>query len=60
MPHFYVSPLAFSDYLTSNNADYYIDSFSEPKLNIPSYHIIKNISTTSVYQRNSLKVNVTN
>jgi hypothetical protein len=60
VPHFYVSPSAFSDYLTNNNADYYIDSFSEPKLNIPSYHIIKNISTTSVYQRNSLKVNVTN
>jgi hypothetical protein len=60
VPRLYVSTLAFSYYLTSNNADYYIDSFSEPKLNIPGYHIIKNISTTSVYQRNSLVVNSTN
>ena len=60
VPRFYVSPLAFSDYLTSNNADYYIDSFSEPKLNIPGYHIIKNISTTSIYQKNTLIVNSSN
>jgi 4-amino-4-deoxy-L-arabinose transferase-like glycosyltransferase len=53
VPSSYVSPTAFSDYLTSNNADYYIDSFSEPKLDIPGYHIIKNISTTSIYQKNS-------
>ncbi len=53
VPSLYVSPEAFSNYLTSNNADYYIDSFSEPKLDIPGYHIIKNISTTSIYQKNS-------
>jgi len=53
VPSLYVSPTAFSDYLTSNNADYYIDSFSEPKLDIPGYHIIKNISETSIYQKNS-------
>ena len=53
VPSTYVSPTTFSNYLTSNNADYYIDSFSEPKLDIPGYHIIKNISTTSIYQKNS-------
>ena len=57
VPSLYVSPLAFSNYLIGNNADYYIDSFSKPKLNIPGYHIIKNISTVTVYQKNTLKVN---
>ncbi len=60
VPSLYISTQAFSNYLIGNNADYYIDSFSEPKLNIPGYHIIKNISTTSIYQRNTLKVNVSN
>ncbi len=57
VPSLYVSPVAFSNYLIGNNADYYIDSFSNPKLNIPGYHIIKNISTVTVYQLNTLKVN---
>ncbi len=53
VPSLYVSPVAFSEYLTSNKADYYIDAFSEPKLDIPGYNIIKNISETSIYQKNS-------
>jgi len=60
VPSLYISTQSFSNYLIGNNADYYIDAFSEPKLNIPGYHIIKNISTTSIYQRNTLKVNISN
>lgn len=42
----------FSDVLNKNNADYYIDSLSQPKLNITGYHIIKNINGITIYEKN--------
>ncbi len=53
VPSLFANSTAFSQYLTSNNADYYIDIYTEPKMNIPGYHIIKNVSSTAIYQKNS-------
>lgn len=53
VPRLYVSPQAFSDYLKAGNADYYIDALSDPKPDIPGYHIIKNLQSIAIYERNS-------
>jgi 4-amino-4-deoxy-L-arabinose transferase-like glycosyltransferase len=52
-PNQYNNSFAFSQYLTYDNADYYLDVYTEPKIDIPGYHIIKNVSTIAIYQRNS-------
>ena len=48
VPRLYTSSEAFSNYLIGNNADYYIDTLSNPKPDIPGYHIIKNITSISI------------
>jgi hypothetical protein len=53
VPRLYTSSEAFSNYLIGNNADYYIDTLSNPKPDIPGYHIIKNITSISIYESNS-------
>jgi len=53
VPRLYTSPEAFSNYLRGNNADYYIDTLSNPKPDIPGYHIIKNITSISIFEKNS-------
>lgn len=53
VPRLYVSPESFSRYLLDNNVDYYIDAFTDPKWNIPGYHIIRNMSGIAIYQRDS-------
>jgi len=52
-PNQYNNSFAFSQYLMYNNADYYLDVYTEPKIDIPDYHIIKNVSTIALYQKNS-------
>ncbi len=53
VPRLYASPETFSNYLRENNADYYIDTLSNPKPDIPGYHIIKNVNSISIYEKNS-------
>ncbi|MGB9979487.1 glycosyltransferase family 39 protein [Methanobacterium sp.] len=50
-PRFYKNPDDFSNALLNKNADYYIDSLSEPKLNIKGYQIIKNFGNVAVYKK---------
>lgn len=50
VPRLYVSLEAFSNYLKAGKADYYVDAYSTSPP-IPGYHIIKNIETVSVYER---------
>ena len=53
VPRLYTSPEAFSNFLRGNNAFYYIDALSNPKLDIPGYHIIRNKFGIAIYQKNS-------
>ena len=53
VPSQYDNSAIFTEYLMNNNADYYLDVYTEPKINIPGYHIIKNVSTIAIYQKNS-------
>ncbi|OPY25094.1 MAG: hypothetical protein A4E27_01050 [Methanobacterium sp. PtaU1.Bin242] len=50
VPRLYVNSEAFSNYLKAGKADYYVDAYSTSPP-IPGYHIIKNIETVSVYER---------
>lgn len=52
VPSLYTSPEAFSNFLTENNADYYIDALSHPKPIIPGYHVIENLYGVSIYEKN--------
>jgi 4-amino-4-deoxy-L-arabinose transferase-like glycosyltransferase len=52
VPSEYNNSTTFSQYLTNNSADYYLDVYTEPKIDIPGYHIIKNVSTIAIYQKN--------
>lgn len=54
VPRLYVDPDSFSRYLLDHDADYYIDALSDPKWNIPNYHIIRNMSGIAIYQRDSI------
>ena len=49
----YNNSTMFSQYLTNNSAEYYLDVYTEPKMDIPGYHIIKNVNTIAIYQKNS-------
>ncbi len=53
VPSLYGNSANFSKHLMSNHADYYIDVYTEPKMDIPGYHIIKNVSSIAIYQKNS-------
>ncbi|HTX60901.1 MAG TPA: glycosyltransferase family 39 protein [Methanobacterium sp.] len=53
VPRIYVGPDSFARFLLDNNVDYYIDAYTDPKWNIPGYHIIKTIGGVAIYQRNS-------
>lgn len=57
VPRLYVGPDSFSRYLIDHDADYYIDALSDPKWDIPDYHIIRNMSGIAIYQRDSLQFN---
>ncbi len=50
-PRFYKNPDDFANDLQNKSADYYIDSLSEPKLNIKGYQIIKNFGNVAVYKK---------
>jgi 4-amino-4-deoxy-L-arabinose transferase-like glycosyltransferase len=50
-PRFYKNPDDFSSALQNKKADYYIDSLSEPKLNLKGYQIIKNFGNVAVYRK---------
>lgn len=52
VPSQYNNSNTFSQYLTNNSANYYLDVYTEPKINIPGYHIIKNVSNIAIYQKN--------
>ncbi len=52
VPSLYTSSKAFSNYLREGNADYYIDAYSANP-DIPGYHIIHNIESVSIYEKNS-------
>lgn len=54
VPRLYVDPDSFSRYLLDHDSDYYIDALSDPKWNIPNYHIIRNMSGIAIYQRDSI------
>lgn len=51
VPRIYVGPDSFARFLLDNKADYYIDTLTDPKWEIPGYHIIKKIGGISIYQR---------
>jgi 4-amino-4-deoxy-L-arabinose transferase-like glycosyltransferase len=50
-PRFYKNPDDFSSALQNKKVDYYIDSLSEPKLNLKGYQIIKNFGNVAVYRK---------
>jgi 4-amino-4-deoxy-L-arabinose transferase-like glycosyltransferase len=50
-PRFYKKPDDFANALQNKSADYYIDSLSEPKLNLKGYQLIKNFGNVAVYKR---------
>jgi hypothetical protein len=50
-PRFYKNPDDFANALQNKSADYYIDSLSEPKLNLKGYQLIKNFGNVAVYKR---------
>ncbi len=52
VPSQYNNSNTFSQYLTNNSANYYLDVYTEPKINIPGYHILKNVSNIAIYQKN--------
>lgn len=52
VPSLYTSSNAFSHYLISGNADYYIDTYSSNP-QIPGYHIIHTENTVSIYEKNN-------
>jgi 4-amino-4-deoxy-L-arabinose transferase-like glycosyltransferase len=53
VPRLYMDPDSFSRFLQDNKADYYIDALTDPKWNIPGFHIIRNMSGIAIYQRDS-------
>lgn len=53
VPRLYVGPDSFSRFLMDNKADYYIDALTDPKWNIPGFHIIRNSSGIAIYQKDS-------
>ena len=50
-PRFYKNPDDFAKVLQSKKVDYYIDSLSEPKLNLKGYQLIKNFGNVAVYKK---------
>lgn len=54
-PRFYKNSIEFSNYLKKNKADYYIDTLSYPKLDIPRYHKLKTIGTTVIYEKDNVQ-----
>lgn len=50
VPGLYTSPQAFSNFLRGNKADYYIDTLTFPKLDIPGYHIIQKVGSIAIYE----------
>ncbi|MCE5215083.1 MAG: glycosyltransferase family 39 protein [Methanobacterium sp.] len=53
VPRIYVGPDSFARFLLDNRADYYIDTLTDPKWEIPGFHIIKRIGGISIYMRDS-------
>jgi 4-amino-4-deoxy-L-arabinose transferase-like glycosyltransferase len=53
VPRIYVGPDSFAQFLMDNRADYYIDALTDPKWNIPGFHIIKTMGGIAIYQRDS-------
>lgn len=51
VPRLYADLEAFSNYLIEGGADYYIDAYSTNP-DIPGYHIIHNLETITIYERN--------
>ena len=50
-PRFYKNPDDFANALENKSAYYYIDSLSEPKLNLKGYQLIKNFGNVAVYRK---------
>lgn len=53
VPRLYVSSDSFSRVLIDNDVDYFIDTLSDSKWDIPGYHIIKKMGSIWIYQRNT-------
>ena len=51
-PSQYSNSNTFSQYLLNNSANYYLDVYTEPKIDIPGYHVLKNVSNIAIYQKN--------
>lgn len=51
VPRLYVSPESFSRVLIDGDADYFIDTLTDPKWEIPGYHVIKKIGSITIYQK---------
>lgn len=53
VPRIYPYPESFGRFLLNNDADYYIDTLTDPKWDIPGYHVIKKMGSIWIYQRDS-------
>jgi len=50
-PRLYQTPEEFSRVLQSQNADYYVDSLSNPKPDIPGYQPVQTFQMVTIYRR---------
>lgn len=53
VPRLYNGPEAFSNFLRGAQADYYIDTFTDPKWNITGFHLIKEFNGVAIYEKDS-------
>jgi len=51
-PRFFNTSGEFAQYLKSQNADYYVDSLSNPKPDLNGYHPVKTFQMVTIYQKN--------
>lgn len=51
VPRFHHTPDYFGRFLLEHDADYYIDTLTDPKWGIPGYRVIKKMGSIWIYQR---------
>ncbi len=50
-PRLYRTPQDFAGYLQSQDVDYYVDSLSNPKPDLPGYQVVANFRMVTIYRR---------
>jgi 4-amino-4-deoxy-L-arabinose transferase-like glycosyltransferase len=50
-PRLYQTPTDFADYLQSQDVDYYVDSLSNPKPDLPGYQRVASFQMVTIYRR---------